>query len=205
MRDAANVAWKLDLVLRELAPDALLDTYGLERGPHVRAVVELAIEMGKLICVADPAEAAARDEALISAYDGTLTDVPPFPPFTHGIVLAGSPHGGELFVQGEVEQQGRRARFDDAFGAGWQLVTLGEPDIDDELRAWFAGIGGGVVPVGCTGPSAFDADGTYQQWFADHGVVGALQRPDFALFGTAEDEARIADLVRSLRQALQSP
>src|SRR4029078_7770813 len=74
IRDAANLAWKLDLVLRDLAPDSLLDTYELERGPHARAVIELAIEMGKLICVADPEQAAARDQALIAAYDGSLTD-----------------------------------------------------------------------------------------------------------------------------------
>jgi hypothetical protein len=204
MRDAANVAWKLDLVLRELALDALLDTYGLERGPHAQAVIALAIEMGKLICVADPAEAAARDEALISAYDGSLTDVPPFPPFTHGVVLAGSPYAGELFIQGEVEQEGRRVRLDDAIGAGWQLVTLGEPAMDDELGAWFARIGGVVVALGCSSAAAVDVDGTYRKWFADHGVVGALQRPDFVLFGTVEDGAGTADLVRSLRDALQA-
>jgi len=204
MRDAANVAWKLDLVLRALAPDSLLDTYGLERGPHAQAVIELAVEMGKLICVADPEAAAARDDALIAAYDGGLTDVPPFPPFTDGIVLAGSPHAGELFIQGEVEHQGCRVRLDDAFGAGWQLVTLEEPALDDELGTWFAGIGGVVVPLGCTSPSDVDPDGTYRQWFSDHGVVGALQRPDFVLFGTAANGTRSADLVRSLRDALQS-
>jgi hypothetical protein len=204
LRDAANLAWKLGLVVRDLAPDSLLDTYGLERGPHARAVIELAIEMGKLICVADLAEAAARDEALISAYDGSLTDVPPFPPFTEGIVLADSPFAGELFVQGEVELDGRRVRFDDAFGAGWRLVTVGEPAIDVELGDWFAAIGGVIVPFGGTNRPAVDAGGTYGAWFADHGVFAALQRPDFVLFGTARDAAGSADLLRSLRAALQS-
>ena len=37
IRDAANLAWKLDLVLRGLAPDGLLDTYQEERAPHVRS------------------------------------------------------------------------------------------------------------------------------------------------------------------------
>ena len=36
-------------------------------------------------------------------------------------------------------QDGRRVRLDDAIGAGWQLVTLGEPAMDDELGDWFAG------------------------------------------------------------------
>ena len=205
LRDAANLAWKLDLVLRGLAPDSLLDTYGLERGPHTRAVIELAMEMGKLICVADPAEAAARDEALISAYDGGLTDIPPFPPFTDGIVLAGTPHAGELFVQGAVERDGRRIRSDDAFGARWQLVTLGEPTIDPELREWFAGIGGVVIPLGAPSGSDVDADETYRKWFADRGVVAALQRPDFVLFGTAADAAGAPGLARALRDVLQNP
>ena len=87
------------------------------------------MEMGKLICVADPAEAAARDEALISAYDGGLTDIPPFPPFTAGIVLAGTPHAGSCSSKerwnGRASHPVRRRA-----GARWQLVTLGEPTID---------------------------------------------------------------------------
>ena len=66
LRDAANLAWKLDLVLAGTAPDTLLDTYGTERGPNMEAVIELAIEMGKMICVADPEEAAARDEMFLT-------------------------------------------------------------------------------------------------------------------------------------------
>ena len=73
LRDAANLAWKLDLVLRDLAPDAPLDAYGIERGSSRRTLIQLAIDMGKLICVADPDEAAARDAAFIAADDGGLT------------------------------------------------------------------------------------------------------------------------------------
>jgi len=205
LRDAANLWWKLDLVLRDLAPDALLDTYGRERGPHAQAVIDLAIEMGKLICVADVEEARARDVAFMSGYDGGLTDVPPFPPFTDGIVLAGSPHAGHLFLQGEVEHDARRGRFDDVFGAGWRLVTLAAPVIEPELRQWFAGIGGGVVSFAGPNPDAVDVDGSYGKWFADHGVVAALQRPDFVLFGTAAQASEAADLLRSLQSALAAP
>ncbi len=203
LRDAANLAWKLDLVLRDLAPDVLLDTYRSERAPHTQAVIELAIEMGKLVCAADPNEAAARDAALIAAYDGSITEIPPFPPITDGIVLAGSQFAGELFVQAEVEHRGQRARFDDAFGAGWRLVTVAEPVIDGELESWFAGIGGLVVSVGCGTPSVVDVDGAYRKWFAEHGVVAALQRPDFTLFGTVTDVAQITGLLHALRAVLQ--
>jgi 2-polyprenyl-6-methoxyphenol hydroxylase-like FAD-dependent oxidoreductase len=204
IRDAANLSWKLDLVLRGVASDALLDSYGRERGPHARAVIELAIEMGKLICVADAEEAAARDVSFMSGYDGGLTDVPSFPPFTDGIVLAGSPHAGHLFVQGDVQHGGRRVRFDDAFGAGWRLVTLGPTLADPELHEWFTALGGSVVSLAGARADALDVDGTYGKWCADHGVIAALQRPDFVLFGTAAQASEVPTLVRALKSALTS-
>ena len=201
-RDAANLAWKLDLVLRDLAPDGLLDAYGPERGPNMRAVIELAIGMGELICVADPEQAAARDAAFIADDDGRITDIPPFPPIAEGVVLKGSPCAGELFLQAEIEVDGRRTRFDDAFGAGWRLVTLADPRLDDDLARWFTSIGGAVVSLGC-GPSPVDdPDGTYGSWFAARGLVAVLQRPDFAIYGTATAVPEVADVVRSLRTAL---
>ena len=45
LRDAANVAWKLDLVLRDLAPERLLGTVEAERQPQNEAVIRLAIRM----------------------------------------------------------------------------------------------------------------------------------------------------------------
>ena len=55
MRDAANLAWKLAAVTAG-APDALLDTYQLEREPHAQAVIDVAVDFGRLICVLDPAD-----------------------------------------------------------------------------------------------------------------------------------------------------
>lgn len=61
IRDAANLAWKLEAVLARRAPDALLDTYESERAPHVRALIELAVRLGNIIQTTDPALAAERD------------------------------------------------------------------------------------------------------------------------------------------------
>jgi flavoprotein hydroxylase len=205
LRDAINLAWKLDLVLRDLAPDALLDTYGRERGPHAEAVIELAMDMGKLICVADPDEAAARDEAFMATYDGSVTDVPPFPPITDGVVLAGSPGAGELFIQGEVDGPDGRVRFDDAVGAGFRLATLVEPNLDTETDEWFASIGGSVVTLGGGDSKLVDADAAYRNWLGDHIAIAVLQRPDFSVFGTAASRTDVAPLLRSLRSAIAAP
>ena len=64
IRDAANLAWKLDHVLTGAAPDALLDTYDQERLPSARHAIEFSVELGKIICIPDPDAAAARDEAM---------------------------------------------------------------------------------------------------------------------------------------------
>lgn len=46
LRDAVNLAWKLDHVLTRGAPDALLDTYQAERLPHALATIRAARLLG---------------------------------------------------------------------------------------------------------------------------------------------------------------
>ncbi|MEY4607678.1 MAG: hypothetical protein RLY45_2438 [Actinomycetota bacterium] len=58
IRDADNLAWRLGEVLRsESTPDAL-DSYELERAPHVRNVIALSIEAGRTLArlAADPSD-----------------------------------------------------------------------------------------------------------------------------------------------------
>ena len=66
MRDAHNIAWKLDLVLRGLAGEELLDSYQPEREPHVRFITEKAIELGRVQTLRDPEKARERDERLLA-------------------------------------------------------------------------------------------------------------------------------------------
>ncbi|HMJ76730.1 MAG TPA: bifunctional 3-(3-hydroxy-phenyl)propionate/3-hydroxycinnamic acid hydroxylase [Iamia sp.] len=197
IRDAVNLAWKLDLVLDGRADAALLATYDEERRPNANAAVDFSIELGKVICVPDPTEAAARDEAMAAGYDGSLSDVPGLPGITSGVVCD-SPLAGEQFPQADLRPRGARhlvgsRLFDDVHGAGWRLVTVAaDPDgLDPHLVDWFAGIGGAVVVA----PEMDD-------WFTRHDVRWALQRPDFHLFGTTPDtaDALLADLRRQIRR-----
>lgn len=61
IRDASNLAWKLEAVLRGRADDVLLDTYGSERSPHVHAFIELAVKLGDIIQTTYPQAARKRD------------------------------------------------------------------------------------------------------------------------------------------------
>lgn len=80
LRDAANLAWKLHMVLSGRSSDELLDTYELERSPHVRVHVAGSIALGEVSCERDPVKAAARNEAYRSGkipppdFEPTLTD-----------------------------------------------------------------------------------------------------------------------------------
>jgi 3-(3-hydroxy-phenyl)propionate hydroxylase len=49
LRDAHNLAWKLDEALRMENPADLLDSYEAERKPHAWSMIELALRMGKVM------------------------------------------------------------------------------------------------------------------------------------------------------------
>jgi 3-(3-hydroxy-phenyl)propionate hydroxylase len=75
VRDAVNLAWKLCAVVRGEAAPALLDTYQLEREPHVRAVIEIAIAMGRVVCLLEPAAAAARNAQMLARKAAGESDI----------------------------------------------------------------------------------------------------------------------------------
>jgi flavoprotein hydroxylase len=205
LRDAANLAWKLDLVLAGRAPDGLLDTYHRERVPHVRAMIGFSMELGKVICVADPAEAAARDAVMTAAArEGVLPAAPPPPALGPGVLMPEDPRAGHLFPQGRVRCGDAVGRFDDVNCAGWTLVGY-ESDpaahLDRDLTDFLGALGGRTVQVGAGG-SVADLDATYARWFTSAGVRVALQRPDFYVFGTAATADSAGDLVGQLRRAL---
>jgi len=49
LRDVANLCWKLAWVVQQRAAPAILDSYDIERRPHARSIVKLALMMGKLV------------------------------------------------------------------------------------------------------------------------------------------------------------
>lgn len=63
LRDAMNLGWKLDHVLRGAAGDAVLDTYEAERKPQVAGIVALSARLGAVIMPLSPVLAALRDVA----------------------------------------------------------------------------------------------------------------------------------------------
>lgn len=76
IRDAWNLAWRFDLILKGISSDRLLESYTPERRPQVRAVIDASIAMGQVVCISDKEEAARRDEAYLA---GAVPALAPFP------------------------------------------------------------------------------------------------------------------------------
>ena len=193
LRDAVNLAWKLDLVLGDIAGDALLDSYQSERLPSARAAIDFSMELGKVICVPDPVEAAARDETMAAGVGDEPAPAPGLPGLTSGFIHPTAPHAGTQLVQGD--DGGRR--FDEAHGNGWRLVVVGT-DVEHVGRnecAWFESIGGHTVAL-------VDPDPLFVRWFEQHDTTYALQRPDFYLYGTAPTAEKATQLLADLRHHL---
>jgi hypothetical protein len=217
MRDAHNIAWKLDLILRGLVPVDLLDTYQAEREPHVRFITEKAIELGRVQTLRDPVKARERDERLLGARRANRAPEKLRYPALAGGALAGgidAPHAGEFFVQGRVGAPGREGRFDDLVGEGPCIVARGDAltGLDGARRAAWERIGGRLALVGDGSGEAdgaggatvvADRDGTYAAWFDGHGCEAAVVRPDWYLFGTAAGGDRLAGLVDATLVALE--
>ncbi len=207
LRDAANLAWKIDLVLRGLADERLLDSIDPERQPQNEAVISLAVELGKVLCELDPKAAAERDAVLREA------EPPPPPelaPLTGGVINrpVGDPDAlaGQLSVQGVVSRAGREGRFDDVVGAGFQLIVAeGDPleKLCGEHRALIDTLDMTVASLEADAPYGVrDIDGRLTAWLSEHGTYAVITRPDFYVFGSASSAAQMPALLDDLRSQL---
>lgn len=198
LRDAANVAWKLDLVLRGLAGARLLDSATGERQPQNDWIIAFAVQLGKVLCELDPQAAAERDREVRAAGPPPELGLPPL----EGVLRrAGDPLAGQLGLQGRLEIGGRTARLDDHAGRGFALIArdgAGLAALDGAQRGLLSALGIGVVRL----DEARDADGRTTAWLEQHGVDAVLVRPDLYVFGSAATAAELPPLIDDLRDRL---
>lgn len=209
IRDAQNIAFKLDMVLRGHDPD-LLQTYQAERDPHVRAVIERGIELGRVQTLRDPMIAEERDRRLMAERaEKREPEKIRLPGITEGFfAAASSPGRGDLSVQGFVDDGTGRVRLDTAVGHGFHLLVSAEllSTLErDQTFAKLRSIGVSVVGVADRPGirnSVVDLDGTYRQWFDEYGCLAIAVRPDFYIYGTAAEPADVVTLATDLLAAL---
>jgi len=177
IRDAANLAWKLALVRRWKASDALLDTYQSERHPHVREYVTTAVRLGGLINTCGT-EAALR--AAIQVPDGTTRMESIAPPL--GLGLGCGRHRGRLFGQPRLAD-GRL--MDDV--APFAPVLVAEAALAARL----------TVPPDLALVTTRETPEAAQH-LARLDATAALLRPDRYVFGTAGTAAELKALLAAM-------
>jgi 2-polyprenyl-6-methoxyphenol hydroxylase-like FAD-dependent oxidoreductase len=218
IRDCANLAWKLDLVLSGWAADTLLDTYTSERSAHIQNAIGMSVELGNVICLTDPAAVAARDEVMLKAEGRPEVALPPIPPpvLGPGVVADGPPGvAGQLSPQGQVRSAaGVTGLFDQVVGTGF--VVAAGPDVsfgfNDSVRASLAQVGAHVVrfvPPGQEPGSGedsaevlVDVDGVYLPWLCSAGYEAVVIRPDYYVFGGVTSASDLSALLDELTAKL---
>ena len=197
LRDAANLAWRLEHVLRGHAGPALFDSYGQERAAHVRRLTGRIKAIGQVICERDPVRAAARDARIIAEGGGsalTITRQEIVPKLECGLLDDPAQDAcGSLFPQPRLAD-GRL--MDEACGTGWRLVEDARSPSTAAV-ATHPGLPGlrhiAVGPLGLA-----EAEGVLARWFDRHGCAAALVRPDHYVFGVAATKAGILSLLNRL-------
>lgn len=206
MRDAFALSWRLAAIFNDGSSESLLDSYGPERREHVCEIIRQAVEIGRMICMLDPDEVAARDARMKAAMkDPTLGLKPPPEPRLGyaGAYRFDDAQSGYLSVQGMAQRGGREGLFDDVVGKGWQLLLRSKEDaavLDPATAEIIREMDIVVADFGPRGDTQ-DPDGTYGDWFDRIGTQAVLVRPDYYIFGTSSLED-VGELVASGRSML---
>jgi len=163
VRDGYNLSWKLDLVLRGQAGDALLDTYETERRPHAAAMIREGVRMKDFVSMVNPIGTTLRN--LLAR---TAVRLPVLGPFvTKGgfipkpVYRSGAYFGmrrprwraaeGKLMPQPSLRgHDGRRQQLDDLVGNDFVLIGAGvdpRPLLDADATSLWESIGGKFAVV----------------------------------------------------------
>lgn len=206
-RDAAALAWRLDLVLRGVSSPELLDSYTPERRPHVLEVTRNSAERAAVFWNVDPGTARERDAAMRQGMSSKNfgQSYGAVPPLSDGVLFRGAdgPIGpaGELSPQFRVRCSGVEMLLDDHVGGRWLLIVT-DPSFVEGLGAddqqLVQRLGARVWVLGDEDSDIADVDGDYARWLSELGCGAVLIRPDSYIFGGAETVADVRSLLSSL-------
>jgi 3-(3-hydroxy-phenyl)propionate hydroxylase len=217
IRDASNLAWKLVIVMRGHAGDALLDSYEVERKPHVRSVVASAKEFGKIIGELDPVAAVARDARLRAELKSGKAETIRqkfIPDLGGGLIVSGAKLAGGLFVQPHVRAlDGRVRRLDDLLKPEFAVVTATQEAMswmsEASLFCWQQ-LGGERLVIIDAGESStrdgistfVENGGLFSNWMRENQVSAIIVRPDRYVFAGASNADQLNMLMGNLIEAL---
>ena len=213
LRDALNLAWKLERILRGRSSPGLLDTYQQERRPHVVTTTRTAMELGRVICERDRARARERDARLLTEQGGRVTTQfrqNMIPGLHAGLIARETPGAGCILPQPMIDAGDKLVRLDDLTGRTVRVVVHGDLPAADQtlLLDALQPLGGVLVLLGAGGDSSADVIHAVEDvpvlapWLAQIDRRFAVARPDHCVFGTAASTTETVSLLAALRAAL---
>lgn len=209
LRDGWNLAWKLDMVLDGRAHPELLDSYQVERYPHVSDIIDLSVYLGRVICQPDALKAAERDQAF---FNGTVEPMPAFPHLTSGILdpaTSAKPDNvaGQLSPHGRIGKDGTESWMDDLTLGGFVILTTSDVTLKElsyRSKQIIKDLNVKVIRLATSEHDEAgykDVDGRFLAFMRGHGVSLLLIRPDYYIYGGDKDgdaNALLASLAKSL-------
>lgn len=196
LRDAMNLSWKVAGVLAGDLPEAVLDTYEIERKPHARALIQLAKVVGVLMVqggrVGDLLRRllAPRLHWVPGLRDRILDSETPR--LTRSaLVMKGQawrPLNGRLCPNAPVRGS---KRLDEVTRGGFVVLTT--VALSHQQQALVAERGADAVLV---------APGSeLHQWLSAGRATAALVRPDYTVMQAGRDAAAVCEAVPPFRAA----
>jgi len=205
MRDASNLGWKLALVAKGLAGEALLDTYEQERRDHAKAMIDLSVLAGHVLAPPKRWQGTLRDGVswalnYLPAVKRYFLEMrfKPMPQYAKGALVAqanskASPVG-RMFIQPKVvTETGETRLLDDVIGSNFAFIAWGNDPLwglsDEQVQAWRA-LGACFIQVlpevqlkaGREVPDGVirvgDCSGRLKEWFGRYPLSIAVLRPD---------------------------
>ena len=220
LRDAANLSWKLAMVLKGEASAKILDSYTVERLPHAKAMINMAKKMGQLIMPQNVATAFVvhgimRLVRLVPALRSYLEDlgIKPANQFSRGLFdrswRRARPKPGTMFPQVWLrDRKGIVHRSDDVFATDIAVIGFGaNPDehLSIDARNMMKSIGAKCWEIGRPNDKSSD----YAHHLVDHelalmksyvaGTV-AIVRPDRTVMctGGIKDVEKLVGMASSI-------
>jgi 3-(3-hydroxy-phenyl)propionate hydroxylase len=226
IRDAHNLAWKLAAVMKGSLGEGVLASYERERSPHAAALIQFAINIGRVMMPTSRlqgtfVQSAFRAAGLVPPLHAYFAQMKykPKPFYRDGFLVPGDALGlvGRMFPQPTLEMQDRTVvPLDDLAGNGFALLAVGADAQRTSAMAKRADLGlqdvrrlailptrfnfdpaGGAPEI----PAGRDVDDILAAAMPAAGDILVMVRPDryVAAAAAVSNEAEVASFVGAVR------
>ena len=194
VRDAANLCWKLAAVARGQAPDSLLDTYQVERKPHLVEVTRRAVRTGRLITERRKWLTWLRNNALrrLTRLPGVLAIAEkliwiPDAHYPDGF-FASDAHaavGWQLPQPWVTDATGANVRLDDVIDRRWAVLHFGAAPAGAERWEKLGALSLSVSNREPAARAVRDDEGALIRWLRAKKAAAVVVRPDGFVYAAA--------------------